>query len=124
MKRSRRRRDGAAALGIAAILGFTNAIADDSCRRLEYAEIKDMPSEVLLKTYCRYGKLARLDQATRKQLSDLYTTSVERTPDLARHVDTRKLDGYSRSIENCFDQMAKIGTALKARDQPPLACDP
>jgi hypothetical protein len=124
MKRSGSRRDIAFVLGIAAMLCFTTAIADDSCRRLEYAEIKDMPSEVLLKTYCRYGKLARIDQATRKQLSDLYTTSVERAPDLARRVDTGKLDDYSRSIENCFDQMAKIGTALKARDQPAPACDP
>ena len=87
-------------LGVVLFFQAESAIAG-SCRPLEYAELKDMQSEKLIKTYCLYGKLAKIDQKAALGFINL---------GVGDH-------GYEASRDECYDQQSKISNILQSRSE-------
>ncbi len=103
-----------------------------ACRAVEYAELKDMPTEELVETYCRYGKLMDIYFRSDDSLSETNADLL----DLYRRVSEAGLVGQIREIEKsldkvrvdrekalatageCIDERAKIKTAMKSRSLP------
>ena len=90
-----------------------------SCRPLQYAELKDTPSETLVSTYCRYGKLACIDEETASKLDQLARKYQDRGLSSSALATTREdIARHEASVAECFEQQSKISSALENRSQP------
>lgn len=109
---------------IAAVVSFQagSALAG-ACRSIEYAELKDTPSERLATIYCEYGKLARREQSQIPSLKKL----VIDFKNMGMHRASRDTEGdierTDASAKECIDMQDKISSALKNRSEPaPPSC--
>lgn len=78
----------------------TYAAGEANCRKIEYAELKDTPTNELLETYCAYA-------IARKVGSDGYISAAK---------SGFRSAALAEAGNNCFDQLANIAQILKRRN--------
>jgi len=88
-------------LGCGMLLWAGVASAEERCRQIEYAELKDMSTTALRHLYCD-------DTMTilRLQNAQVYA---------AKSQDWRAVGQFRRESQDCEDMTNKIGTVLRAR---------
>jgi len=78
------------------------------CRPIEYAELKDMKTKDLIKTYCAYGKMA-----------DAYSDMLKGSVDVVRQGGSMALTHEATAgVTECLQQRHRIRTILDNRSLP------
>jgi hypothetical protein len=109
----------AAVLSLQSGLGFSGV-----CRSIEYAELKDTPSERLVTIYCEYGKLAGKEQSHIQALRIFVTDFRKLGMHRPLQAFEKDLEATNASAKECIDMQNKISNALKNRSQPaPPSCE-
>jgi len=120
-------------LVIAAMM-FMHAVpaSAGACRPIEYAELKDTATEIVVERYCRYRALFYVEDAYYLKLLEINEKRLRlyRKPGLsdgtAKDLERDLADGKAEreatlaSMDGCIDQQAKMQTVLKSRglDEP------
>jgi hypothetical protein len=98
----------------------TSALAG-LCSPLEYAELKDKPSKVLVAYYCNYDRYANYNYAK----SDQYAAMAmnDRQFPSVRATYTELMQERTAEAEKCNDCKAKILRVLEDRSDYKLECE-
>jgi hypothetical protein len=81
-----------------------------TCRMSEYAELKNTPSDDLVKMYCRYKAVPDLEAEHLRRLRELSSTPPQRVPQESLE---GSISEHTKSAKQCLEMQDKIRSALR-----------
>src|SRR6267143_2756369 len=102
-------------LAVAVLFFQAGSAFAGSCRQIEYAELKDTPSDRLISTFCKYGQLGKLDLEITKRYFEIKDARIK--AGLATEDVEQNIAKSRANMDECFDQQKKIRSALMNRSE-------